>query len=128
VRFSAEDSLPVPTSKPDPAVYEFALRRLGIPAGHAVAIEDSVAGARSALSAGLETIGIVQFVPVGERKQRVEDLTEAGVATVVHSWHEVADFSSTRRASPTGAGGRRAASAGSARGAADRLGTLFRYR
>jgi HAD superfamily hydrolase (TIGR01509 family) len=90
-RFSAEDSLPVPTSKPDPAVYEFALRQLALPAGHAIAIEDSVAGARSALSAGLVTIGIVQFVPVDERKQRVEDLTEAGVVTVVHSWHELVD-------------------------------------
>ena len=90
-RFSAEDSLPVPTSKPDPAVYEFALHQLALPAGHAVAIEDSVAGARSAVSAGLVTIGIVQFVPVDERKQRVEDLTEAGVVTVVHSWHELVD-------------------------------------
>jgi FMN phosphatase YigB (HAD superfamily) len=30
VRFSAEDSLPVPTSKPDPAVYLHACRQLGI--------------------------------------------------------------------------------------------------
>jgi HAD superfamily hydrolase (TIGR01509 family) len=90
-RFSAEDSLPVPTSKPHPAVYEFALRQLGLSAGQAVAIEDSVAGARSALSAGLATIGIVQFVPMDERKQRVEDLTEAGVLTVVYSWRELTE-------------------------------------
>jgi beta-phosphoglucomutase-like phosphatase (HAD superfamily) len=90
-RFSAEDSLPVPTSKPDPAVYEFALRALGIPASSAIAIEDSTTGARSAVAAGLVTIGIVQFVPVEERKQRVEDLLEVGVAAVVHSWDELAD-------------------------------------
>jgi HAD superfamily hydrolase (TIGR01509 family) len=41
-RFSAEDSLPVPTSKPDPAVYLFACGQLGIEPGDAVAVEDSV--------------------------------------------------------------------------------------
>jgi HAD superfamily hydrolase (TIGR01509 family) len=91
VRFSAEDSLPVPTSKPDPAVYDFALRQLGIPATGAIAIEDSIAGAQSAVAAGLATIGIVQFVPTEEQKQRVEDLTEAGVVSVVHSWAELPD-------------------------------------
>jgi beta-phosphoglucomutase-like phosphatase (HAD superfamily) len=72
-------------------VFEFALRRLAIPAGQAIAIEDSVTGARSALFAGLVTIGVVQFVPTDERKQRVEDLTEAGVLTVVHSWPQLAE-------------------------------------
>jgi HAD superfamily hydrolase (TIGR01509 family) len=97
-RFSAEDSLPVPTSKPDPAVYEFALRQLGISASHAVAIEDSVAGASSAVSAGLPTIGIVQFVPAEEQKQRVEDLTEAGAVSVAYSWTELPDAISARTA------------------------------
>jgi beta-phosphoglucomutase-like phosphatase (HAD superfamily) len=95
VRFSAEDSLPVPTSKPDPAVYEFALRQLGVSAGRAIALEDSTTGARSALAAGLETIGIVQFVPVAERQQRVADLTGLGVAAVVSSWDELVDVLAT---------------------------------
>jgi hypothetical protein len=30
-------------------------------------------------------------LPAEERKQRVEDLPEAGVATMVHSWHELAE-------------------------------------
>jgi HAD superfamily hydrolase (TIGR01509 family) len=98
VRFSAEDSLPVPTSKPDAAVYEFAVRQLGISAADGIAIEDSVAGTCSAVSAGLVTIGIVQFVPADEQKQRVEDLTEAGAVSVVHSWDELTDALATASA------------------------------
>ena len=40
VRFSAEDSLPVPTSKPDPAVYLHAGQVLGVDAHQGLAIED----------------------------------------------------------------------------------------
>src|SRR5215213_7064399 len=47
VRFSAQDSLPTPTSKPDPAVYRLALTGLGIGAHEAVAVEGAVAGVRS---------------------------------------------------------------------------------
>src|SRR3546814_10868453 len=44
VRFSAEDSLSVPTSKPDPAVYLFAAEALGIIKKEGLAIEDAVPG------------------------------------------------------------------------------------
>ncbi|WP_329793457.1 HAD family phosphatase [Lentzea sp. DG1S-22] len=90
-RFSAEDSLPVPTSKPDPAVYLHALRQLGIGAEEAVAVEDSVTGAGSAVAAGIATVGIVQFVPEDERADRVEALTLAGVPRVVQSWQGLAE-------------------------------------
>lgn len=88
-RFSAEDSLPEPTSKPDPAVYVHARRTLGVTPGEAVAVEDSVNGARSAVAAGHPTVGIVQFVPEAERAGRVAALREAGVAAVVGSWADL---------------------------------------
>jgi beta-phosphoglucomutase-like phosphatase (HAD superfamily) len=88
-RFSAEDSLPEPTSKPDPAVYLHAGRELGIGPAEAVAVEDSLNGARSAVAAGYPTIGILQFVPVAERAARAEALGDAGVTTVVASWADV---------------------------------------
>ena len=88
LRFSAEDSLPVPTSKPDPAVYLFAAERLGISAGQGLAIEDSVPGAQSAVAAGFTTVGNVVFVPPAERDERVRALREVGVGTVVSSWRE----------------------------------------
>ncbi|HEV3000690.1 MAG TPA: HAD family phosphatase [Solirubrobacteraceae bacterium] len=89
VRFSAEDSLPVPTSKPDPAIYALAGERLGVAGDEAVAIEDSATGVRSAVAAGFPAIGLVQFVPASEREERVAALRAAGADTVVGSWSEV---------------------------------------
>jgi HAD superfamily hydrolase (TIGR01509 family) len=88
-RYSAQDSLPVPTSKPDPAVYRLALDRLGLAPAQAVAVEDAVPGAQSAVAAGLVTIGILCFVPPDERTGRAEDLRGAGVAALVRSWSEL---------------------------------------
>jgi beta-phosphoglucomutase-like phosphatase (HAD superfamily) len=91
-RFSAETSLPTPRSKPDPAVYTFACERLGIEAREGLAIEDSVTGARSALAAGVPTIGIVQFVRSSERSARIAALRDAGALAVVSSWAGVVDL------------------------------------
>ena len=91
LRFSAEDSLPVPTSKPDPAVYLHACRQAGIDPRSGLAVEDSVVGARSAVAAGVPTVGNLQFVQPGERADRERGLREAGVLTVVASWSELED-------------------------------------
>jgi HAD superfamily hydrolase (TIGR01509 family) len=85
-RFSAENSLPVPTSKPDPAIYRFALEALGLRAPQALAVEDSVTGVRSAVAAGIATIGLVEFVPRDERASRRTELREAGAILVADSW------------------------------------------
>jgi beta-phosphoglucomutase-like phosphatase (HAD superfamily) len=85
-RFSAEDSLPRPASKPDPAIYRFALERLGIEADEGLAVEDSVTGAQSAVAAGIPTIGNVCFVAPAERAARVAGLEAAGATAVVSSW------------------------------------------
>ena len=91
LRFSAENSLAVPTSKPDPAIYRFALAELGLTAQQAVAIEDSVTGVRSAVAAGIVTVGLVEFVPEDERSQRCTELLAAGASLVTESWCELAD-------------------------------------
>ncbi len=91
-RFSAEDSLPQPTSKPDPAIYTFAGRQLDITPDQGIAIEDSINGALSAVAAGYPTIGIVVFVPPAERQVRTDALREAGVAAVVSSWLELLEM------------------------------------
>ena len=96
VRFSAEDSLPVPTSKPDPAVYAFAGARLGVSGADAVAIEDSVTGARSAVGAGFPTVGNLTFVPEAERAQRAAALQAAGVVALIESWDEMGDLLAQR--------------------------------
>ncbi len=90
VRFSAEDSLPVPTSKPDPAVYLHACDQLGIAPEAGLAVEDSVPGALSAVRAGCPTVGNLLFVPEAERAERAAALTDAGVLGVVDSWEQLA--------------------------------------
>jgi beta-phosphoglucomutase-like phosphatase (HAD superfamily) len=91
-RFSAEDSLPRPTSKPDPAIYLFAGETLGIGSSEGVAVEDSIAGATSAVAAGFATIGNLQFVQEPERAERRAALERVGVDAIVTSWSEVVDL------------------------------------
>jgi beta-phosphoglucomutase-like phosphatase (HAD superfamily) len=88
-RYSAEDSLPTPTSKPDPAVYLHALDQLNVSSGRAIAVEDSQPGAQSAIAAGIATVGNLTFVPSGEREQRRQALLDVGVVAVVESWGEL---------------------------------------
>jgi HAD superfamily hydrolase (TIGR01509 family) len=85
-RFSAEDSLPLPASKPDPAVYLWAGEALGVGPGQATAIEDSIPGVQSAVAAGYAVIGNVMFVEPDERAERTAALLAAGAVTVVSSW------------------------------------------
>lgn len=46
----------VDTKKPSPAVYQAVLRRMGIPAAHCLALEDTENGLKSARAAGLTTV------------------------------------------------------------------------
>lgn len=89
--FSAEDSLPVPTSKPDPAVYLHCGQVLGVAAEQGLAIEDSVAGMTSAVAAGYATVGSLMFVPPDERDRRRAELIDAGAVAITDSWRALAD-------------------------------------
>ena len=97
-RFSAQDSLPTPTSKPDPAVYQLAVRQLGLDPGTGLAVEDAVPGAQSAVAAGLCTVGMLCFVPPAERDQRILDLQRVGVDALVDSWADLAAWLRRSRA------------------------------
>jgi beta-phosphoglucomutase-like phosphatase (HAD superfamily) len=97
VRFSAEDSLPTPVSKPDPSIYRFAGEQLGVCGARGLAIEDSVAGVRSAVAAGFPAIGMLEFVPRDERTERVVALGDAGVAAIVPSWRHLAELLASGR-------------------------------
>jgi HAD superfamily hydrolase (TIGR01509 family) len=90
--FSAEDSLPVPASKPDPAIYALAGARLGIAGAQGLAVEDAAAGVRSAVAAGFPTVGNLQFVPPAERRARIAALREAGAAAIVPSWRHLREL------------------------------------
>jgi beta-phosphoglucomutase-like phosphatase (HAD superfamily) len=90
-RFSAEDSLPAPRSKPAPDVYLQALVELEATPDEAVAVEDSVAGVTAANAAGIRTIGNLVFTPEKERRARAAALVRAGAELIVHDWTQLAN-------------------------------------
>jgi HAD superfamily hydrolase (TIGR01509 family) len=61
----------ITSSKPNPAVYEYACRRWAVDPGHAVAVEDSAHGVASAVGAGLVTLQVHTSAPApGARPAR----------------------------------------------------------
>jgi HAD superfamily hydrolase (TIGR01509 family) len=88
-RFSAEDSLRTPRSKPDPAIYLYAGEVLGVAGPQALAIEDSVPGVQSAAAAGFPVVGNLAFVPAAERGHRARALCAAGATALIASWREL---------------------------------------
>ncbi|KAL5604079.1 hypothetical protein BROUX41_002068 [Berkeleyomyces rouxiae] len=86
--FSAATSLPKPTSKPDPAVYLFALETLGKTAGECVAVEDSKTGTTSANRAGIRVIGYTGPYPADEKEKMAKVLTEAGANVIMDHWDQ----------------------------------------
>ncbi|KAJ5794812.1 HAD-superfamily hydrolase subfamily IA variant 3 [Penicillium paradoxum] len=90
--FSAASSLPKPTSKPDPAIYLYALEQVGKTAAETVAIEDSKSGALSAIRAGIPVIAYVGSYNGEEtQKKMAKTLTELGAKTVMYNWSEFED-------------------------------------
>lgn len=88
-RYSAEDSLPEPRSKPDPAVYLHAAERLGLPPERCLAVEDAASGVASAVAAGIPVVGLLHFVGDDEREDRRAELAATGAVAVVDTWPEV---------------------------------------
>lgn len=88
-RFSAEDSLPRPVSKPHPDVYRLAGERLQVAGDQALAVEDSVPGVQSAVGAGFPALGNLTFVRPPERPGRRRALADAGATRTAESWNQI---------------------------------------
>lgn len=86
--FSAADSLPIPTSKPDPAVYLHAMQALGKSAEECVAIEDSRSGATAARAASIRTIGYTGCYEGEEQRRMHQVLEDAGCMVIMKDWKE----------------------------------------
>jgi len=87
--YSAATSLPTPTSKPNPAVYLFALEKLGKKANESVAVEDSRSGATAAKNAKIPTIGYVGPYEKDEQEEMVKVLRdECGAKSIMYHWSE----------------------------------------
>lgn len=68
-----------PPGKPDPAPYRLGLERLNLPASGAIAFEDSPPGVRSAVAAGIFTVGL-------STTHAPEELTQAGASLVIENF------------------------------------------
>ncbi|KAI3400996.1 hypothetical protein diail_701 [Diaporthe ilicicola] len=86
--FSAATSLPVPTSKPDPAIYLHALKTLGKKAEESVAVEDSKSGTLSGTRAGIKVIGYVGPYADDKKAEMEKVLRDAGAVVVMKEWSE----------------------------------------
>ncbi|NLF39849.1 beta-phosphoglucomutase family hydrolase [bacterium] len=56
------DRYDVAETKPDPAIFRVALDKAGVPAAHAVGVEDAVLGVESLHRAGIKAIGVGHYV------------------------------------------------------------------
>lgn len=87
--YSAVDSLPEPRPKPDPAVYQHAMAKLGLGDGSqkTVVLEDSGSGVTSARRAGADyVIGFVgadNLTSLAEKDARAEKLRMAGATDII---------------------------------------------
>jgi beta-phosphoglucomutase-like phosphatase (HAD superfamily) len=88
VIFSAATSLDKPTSKPDPAIYLHALKKLGKKAEEAVAIEDSKSGTLSGTRAGIKVIGYVGPYADDKKAEMEQVLRDSGAVIIMQDWSE----------------------------------------
>ncbi|PHH70141.1 hypothetical protein CDD80_6208 [Ophiocordyceps camponoti-rufipedis] len=86
--FSAATSLEKPTSKPDPAVYLHALKKLGRTAEESVAIEDSKSGTLSGTRAQIKVVGYVGPYPDDKKAEMEKVLRDAGAVIIMRDWSE----------------------------------------
>ncbi|PGH29294.1 hypothetical protein GX50_07956 [[Emmonsia] crescens] len=87
--FSAATSLPVPTTKPDPAIYLHSLEVLKKTPSECVAVEDSKSGTLSAIRS---EIPVIAYVGCYDGKEKQEEVAKAllglGAKVVMRHWSE----------------------------------------
>jgi len=90
-KFSAHDSMPERIYKPDPAIYIFALKRLGLEPIQTVAVEDSPSGVKAAVAAGIDTIGYVgaSHIPFERKSEAAERLLGLGAKIVISDFRDL---------------------------------------
>src|ERR1700761_1239878 len=90
--YSAATSLRQPTSKPDPAVYLYAMKQLGVKPEECLTIEDSRSGATAAKRANIPLVGYVGPYDEEERKKIIKvHRDECGAKATMYHWSEFPD-------------------------------------
>jgi HAD superfamily hydrolase (TIGR01509 family) len=86
--FSAATSLPKPTSKPNPAIYIFAMEKLGVKPIECIAIEDSKSGTGAGVAAKIRVVGYVGSYEPHEQDKMRKVLSDAGADPIMSDWSE----------------------------------------
>jgi len=87
--YSAATSLPKPTTKPDPAIYNYAMEQLGVKPEECVAVEDSKSGATAAVRARIPCIAYVGAYNGRAKQDEVaKTLTNLGCKKTMYHWVE----------------------------------------
>ncbi|EGC48949.1 HAD-superfamily hydrolase [Histoplasma capsulatum var. duboisii H88] len=87
--FSAATSLPVPTTKPDPAIYLHSLKVLNKTPGECIAVEDSKSGTLSAIRSEIPVIAYVGCYHGKAQQDAVANtLLGLGAKVVMRHWSE----------------------------------------
>ncbi|KAF2108043.1 HAD-like domain-containing protein [Lophiotrema nucula] len=91
--YSAATSLDPPNSKPDPAIYNYALEQLGQDKKYVVTVEDSKSGATAAMRAGIPCVAYVGVYGIEEGKEKEDQMAElltkeTKAIAVMRDWDE----------------------------------------
>ncbi|KAF2866388.1 HAD-superfamily hydrolase-like protein [Massariosphaeria phaeospora] len=94
--YSAATSLDPPSSKPDPAVYLYACKQLGVKPEECVTVEDSKSGATAAMRANIPCIAYVGIYGIEEGDEKMEEMahllkTETKCKAVMYRWEQFQD-------------------------------------
>lgn len=94
--YSAATSLNPPSSKPDPAIYIYACKELGVKPEETVTVEDSKSGATAAMRAGIPCIAYVGIYGIEEDEKKMNDMAkllteETKAVSVMYDWKEFQD-------------------------------------
>lgn len=84
--YSAATTLPVPTSKPDPAIYLHACKELKVRPEECLAVEDSKSGATAAMRAGINVLGYVGAYEEDEEKKEIEEVLKRDCKALEVMW------------------------------------------
>ena len=91
--YSAATSLDPPSSKPDPAIYNYACEQLGVKNADCVTVEDSKSGATAAMRANIPCIAYVGIYGIEEGKEKEDQMAkilteQCKCVAVMRDWKE----------------------------------------
>ena len=91
--YSAATSMEKPSSKPDPAIYNYACKQLGVKNEDTVTVEDSKSGATAAMRANIPLIGYVGVYGIEDGKEKMDQMAkvlteQCNAKVIMYDWKE----------------------------------------